>query len=272
MRTTAEATMGDLADFAAALADAARALVRASPYGEANPEWKDDGSVVTAMDRAVERELRSMISRRFPGHGIIGEELGEENADADYVWVLDPIDGTDLFTTGLPGYATLIALCRGGRPVLGVIDSAATGQRWIGADGLGTFRDGARLNTRPCPTLDRAIVATYSPDYFKGAERRSLERLVESTLLRVYGGSSLSYGQLAAGMIDLGIEARHNIVDYAALVPIVGNAGGSITDWQGNDLTLASGDLFLACGDRRLHEAVLELLAENCATAGPREL
>ncbi|NTE65535.1 hypothetical protein G6M85_07900 [Agrobacterium tumefaciens] len=251
-----------LAEFADTLAEAARKIIR-SPHELLHSSWKADGSIVTEMDLVIERELRAIIKQRFPDHGIVGEEFDNENVDADYVWVIDPIDGTDLFATGLPGYATLIGLCRQGKPVLGVIDSAATGQRWIGGDGIGSFCNGEKLQTRPCLSLEQAIMATYSPDYFEGAERRDLDLLIESTRLRVYGGSSLSYGQLAAGLIDIGIEAQHDIVDYCALVPVVTNAGGRITDWEGRNLGLGSGSRFVACGDPQLHERILTLLRDE---------
>jgi len=250
-----------MAAFAASLADASGALIRAAANRPFATEVKGDGSPVTAVDRAVEDRLRAMIAERFPGHGIVGEERGAEAADRAMVWIIDPIDGTLPFLAGLPVYGTLIALLRDGAPVLGVIDMPATAERWIGAEGAPTTRNGAPVATRAMASLETALLSTSNPDFYGPADRPALARLKAATRWTVYGGSCLAYARIASGRVDVGVDVALDPFDYLALVPVIAGAGGIITDWRGAALTLASGDRVLAAGDRRAHAQALEILA-----------
>jgi len=254
--------MDSFVSFANELADIARATL-ASLAGESiQPVFKENSTPVTEHDKAVEQALRDRIAVKFPDHGVFGEELGVSNIGAEYVWVLDPIDGTASFIAGLPNFSTLIALCHRGNPVLGLIDNVSTQCRWVGGDGIGSSLNGAPLKTRACPNLANAIAVTYSPELFRANERDGLAKIVSITKLTVYGGSSLAYGRLAGGFIDLGIEAQHDATDYCALVAIISNAGGIVSDWEGRPLTLSSGDRFLAAGDPSVHAEVCTLLSD----------
>ncbi len=250
-------------DFALELAAAARAIVlrAAIPLAETKP----DRSFVTATDRAVEERLRAMIADRFPHHGILGEEGQDVAPGADHVWVLDPIDGTAAFVAGVPVHGTLIALARGGAPVLGVIDMHATGHRWVGAAGQPTRLElgasVAQCRTRRCGGLDRAIMSVSNPDFFDAAERPALDALRAATAWRVWGASCMAYGLLASGRIDLALDTGLAVHDWAPFAPIIEGAGGRITDWQGRPLRLDSGPQVLAGGDPDLHDRARALLS-----------
>ena len=247
--------------FAEELANASRAILVEAAHGSQMGEMKSDGSPVTHIDQAVEERLRKMIVGRYPGHGVVGEEYSDANTVEDYTWVLDPIDGTLSFLGGLPVYGTLIALLRGGVPMIGVIDMPATAERWVGCTETTTLRNGAPVRTRPCQDLAQAMLSTSNIDFYDGNDRTTLERLKAATRWTVYGGSCMAYAQIASGRIDVGIDVTFDVFDYLALAPIIEGAGGVITDWQGAPLTLASGDRFIAAGDSRIHGAALQILS-----------
>ncbi len=228
-------------------------------------ESKQDASPVTVADRTAEQTLRDMVAQAFPDHGIVGEEFGSERADAEYVWVFDPIDGTKAFITGNPQFGNLIALMRDNQPILGVINMPAQGDRWVGALGHPTTFSDARgrhaCHVRPCASMAEGIFRTISPQLFKG--REALHQTIQDRMhLALYGGDCFSYGQVASGWVDLVIEAGLGVYDYMALVPVVQGAGGVMSDWQGRPLGLGSDGRVVAAGDRRVQAEALALLAE----------
>lgn len=255
----------DLSAFAALgtrLADQSRSIIVETLSRPPPVEIKADGSPVTEVDKAVERALRDAIEREYPLHGIVGEEFGSVRRDADYVWVLDPIDGTKSFMSGLPTFATLIALAYRGAPVLGIMDSPATAERWIGGDGIATRLNGNAVGPpRACADLTEALAHTSSPDYFTGTTLQSLSRVKERVRWLVYGAGCHACARLAGGFIDLALETRCEVYDYLALAPILHNSGALVSDWRGNPLTLDSGAQFIACGDARVYTQALALLA-----------
>ncbi len=191
---------------------------------------------VTEADRAAEMVLRRMINQTFPTHGIIGEEFGSEREDAELVWVLDPIDGTRAFMSGLPVWGTLIGLTRNGSPAYGMMHQPFTRERFFG-DGEGArYRgpEGEReLNARPCESLSEATVMTTSPRIFKPKEAKAYDRVEKACRLARYGCDCYAYCMLAAGQVDLVIEAGLQPYDIVALAPIVEGAGGVISTWDG---------------------------------------
>lgn len=252
--------MDRFADLARSLADAARAEIMGRFRTGIQADAKSDASPVTEADRAAERAMRRIINDAFPDHGILGEEYGSENVDAEYVWVLDPIDGTNSFVTGKPLFGTLIALCQGGVPVVGVIDAPGVDERWVGVQGQGTTLNGAPVTTRACAALDQSWLYATTPDLFDGANRDAFQRLSQAAWRTVYGGDCYAYGLLASGYVDLVCEASLGTYDYCALAPVVEGAGGIITDWAGHTLTLDSDGRVLAAGDKTLHTLALERL------------
>ncbi len=261
-------------DFATSLADTARPIAMRYFKDGVGSEQKSDNSPVTIADQEIERILRSMIEERYPEHGILGEEFGTKNLDADYVWVMDPIDGTHCFTTGYPMFGCLIALLKGGKPILGIIDAPALnnqvnygnqGNRWIGAQGQPTTLNGQAVTTRSCATLKEAWITASSPFMFEeGSERDRYNRLQHTSTQRpVFSGNCVAYGLLASGKLDIVVEADLGIYDFMAVIPIIEGAGGIITDWDGLDLTMQSSGVVLAAGDRSLHTEALKLLQDT---------
>ena len=249
--------------FAGRLADASGAMIREAMGRAISGTAKGDGSPVTAIDQGVENRIRELIAETYPEHGIVGEERGSSAPDSEFVWVLDPIDGTLPFLAGIPVFGTLIALLRGAEPVLGVIDIPATQERWIGCQGMMTTRNGEPVTVRACENLSTALLSTSNPDYYGEADVPALQRLRAATRWTVYGGSCMAYAQIASGRIDLGIDVAFDPFDYLALVPVIRGAGGVITDWDGNLLTLDSDDRFIAAGDSRVHAQALAVLNQR---------
>src|SRR5579863_530461 len=169
--------------FANTLADAAGAIIRGHFRRGIAVDDKPDQSPVTIADREAERELRRLIEARFPGDGILGEEFGGTRPDAERIWVLDPVDGTKSFISGIPLFGTLIALTEQGRPTLGVIDQPISRERWIGAAGHPTTLNGAPIHTRACPTLASATLFATAPEMFRGDEAEGFQRLRGSVKL-----------------------------------------------------------------------------------------
>jgi inositol-phosphate phosphatase/L-galactose 1-phosphate phosphatase/histidinol-phosphatase len=243
------------------LADAAGAIIRRYFRQPIAIDDKSDLTPVTIADREAEAAMRRLIEARFPDHGIFGEEEGRTRPDAEYQWVLDPIDGTKSFISGVPLFGTLIALTCRQRPVLGIIDQPVAGERWIGASGHPSTLNGRAIRTRPCTELGRATLFTTAPELFKGAEAEAFQRLRAASKLTRYGTDCYAYALVATGFIDLVVESGLKPYDFCALIPVIEGAGGSVTDWQGRPLDLASDGHAVAAGDARLAAAARALLA-----------
>jgi histidinol-phosphatase len=216
---------------------------------------------VTEADRAAEAAMRKLITTSFPQHGIVGEEFGDERADAEYVWVLDPIDGTKSFISGLPVWGTLIALMHNGAPAFGMMHQPYLHERFFGDGGAASFRGPAgdrRLSVRRCASLGDATLFTTTPPLMNAGDRAIFEQIEKQVRLSRYGGDCYAYCMLASGHVDLVIEAGLNSYDIAALVPIITGAGGVVTTWDGKPAH--NGGHIVAAGDRRVHEAALKLL------------
>ena len=248
-------------DLAHALADAAGAVQRRYFRTPVAVDSKPDESPVTIADREAEAAMRELLRAKAPGHGVFGEEYGVDAGDAEFVWVLDPIDGTKSFICGRPLFGTLVALLHHGRPILGVIDQAILGERWVGADSAPTTHNGRPVHVRPCAELGEAVLFVTSPRMFGSfAERAAYQRVEDAVRLPMFGGDCYAYGLLAMGFADLVVEAGLEPYDFMALVPIIHGAGGVVTDWNGDALTMRSDGRLVAAGDRRVHAAALELL------------
>lgn len=226
---------------------------------------KEDDSPVTKADREIEQIIRAAIEKKFPDHGIIGEEFGNKNTEADFVWILDPIDGTSSFIIGRPIFGTLIALSHKGTVVLGIMNQPILRERWIGIAGQGSFFQGKKITTRNCMEISDAVMCSASPFYFRDGEEKLLQKIASLTKYQriggiIYGGDCYSYASLALGLVDIVIDTGLKVYDYAALLPIIENAGGTVSDWQGNDLKLKSNVQLVACANKKLQEKVLEIL------------
>lgn len=216
---------------------------------------------VTAADRAAETAMRALIREHFPGHGIVGEEFGSDRGDAEYVWLLDPIDGTKSFICGLPAWGTLIALTRGGEPVYGMMHQPFTRERFTGDGAVARYRGPAgerALRVRRCSALGEAILTTTSPLLMKDGDRRIFQKVEAQVRLSRYGGDCYAYCMLAAGHVDLVIETELKPYDILPLIPIIAGAGGIVTAWDGG--SPKAGGRIVAAGDRRVHEQAMKIL------------
>ncbi|WP_338426989.1 histidinol-phosphatase [Sphingopyxis kveilinensis] len=245
------------------LADAAGQAIRPLFRSAFAHEAKGDASPVTDADRAAEAAMRKLIDAEAPRDGIIGEEYGADRPQASRQWVLDPIDGTVSFMAGRPIFGTLIALLQDGWPVLGIIDQPVAGERWVGAMGHPTRFNGTVVTTRTCRNLSDAVLATTGPQYFSDHDGEHFMALAAQTSHKrmVFGGDCYNYGLLSSGHIDLVVEAGLKLHDFAALVPVVEGAGGTMCDWNGDPLNAESTGHVIALGDPARLEDVIEGLA-----------
>ena len=223
---------------------------------------------VTAADRGAEAAIRSLIARCYPHHGVFGEEHGQDRPDADFVWVLDPIDGTRAFIAGLPVWTTLIGLRFQGRPVLGSIGQPFIGEIFIGHAGGSRLIDGKGVRpllTRKGHPLKDAIIATTDPDAcFNPVEIEAWRRLRAATRLARFGCDAYAYAMVAAGHLDLVVEAGLKSWDIEAAMPVLAGAGGMVTDWAGAPVGDRGGQVALA-GDPALLDEALPLLKPAAA-------
>jgi myo-inositol-1(or 4)-monophosphatase len=216
---------------------------------------------VTEADRGAEAVMRRLIKANFPQHGIVGEEFGNENETADYVWVLDPIDGTKSFISGFPVWGSLIALLHHGEPVFGMMAQPFLGERFTGDNRSAQYRGtGAsrELKVRRCASLSEATLFTTSPLLINEESRAAFHAVEAQARLSRYGGDCYAYCMLASGHIDLIVETDLKPYDIAALIPIVTGAGGIVTTWEGKPAQ--NGGRIVAAGDARVHEAALKIL------------
>jgi histidinol phosphatase-like enzyme (inositol monophosphatase family) len=244
------------------LADAARAAIRPYFRAQVATERKADATPVTLADRGAEEAMRRILKAEASSDTVIGEEFGTTPGISSRSWVLDPIDGTAGFLAGRPIFGTLIALMVDGWPVMGVIDQAISGERWVGAAGRPTTLNGTPVRTRLCRDIAEATIATTGPHYFTDHDGEHFMSLAAKTDYRrmVMGGDCYNYAMLASGHLDIVCEANLKIYDWAALVPVVEGAGGTMADWNGEPLNSDSDGHVLALGDpARLEEVVAAL-------------
>lgn len=251
----------ELVALAHRLADAARPIAARYFRTGVTVDDKSDLSPVTIADREAETAMRALLSQHVPEHGVFGEEHGAVRTDAEYVWVLDPIDGTKAFITGLPIFGTLIALLHRGVPVLGIIDQPILEERWVGVTGERSTLNGKPIAVRSCGSLAQAYMYSTSPIMFPGDYEKSHRTLTERVKLFRWGGDCYAYGLLAAGHVDLVVEASLKLYDFAALVPVIKGAGGRITDWRGKELDMHSDGTVIAAGDPAVHRAATAILS-----------
>jgi len=249
---------------AEAAADVAGAVIRPFFRAGVAADRKGDDSPVTVADRTAEQAMRAVLTRRFPDHGILGEEYGLDRPGARLRWVLDPIDGTRAFITGRPVFGTLLGLLDGDTPLLGIIDQPITGERWVGVAGRPTmFRGswGGRAGCRACPSLADAELSCTTPEMLDKVSEPRWHCLSKAVRRVSWGGDCYAYGLLALGQIDIIAESSLKVWDWAALLPVVEGAGGRMTDWEGCPLRADGDGRVLAVGNPALLAPALDHLA-----------
>ena len=262
----AKAHLAELDRFLVELNHAAADAIAPHFRGELGLENKNAGGAfdpVTVADRGAEAAIRGLIARRHPDHGVIGEEYGKDRPDAEFVWVVDPIDGTRAFVAGLPVWTTLIALRWRGEPVLGSIGQPYLGELFIGSAAGSRLmaRGGERpLQVRECPRLTEAVIATTDPSgYFNGAEQAAWTQVRAAARIARSGCDAYAYAMVAMGTMDLVVESGLKSWDVEAAVPVLEGAGGIVADWRGDRIGREGGQMVIA-GDRRcLDDALVAL-------------
>ncbi len=264
MSSIARDQWDEFADFARALAKiSGEAILPLFRAGAAVDNKSSEGfDPVTEADRAAEQAVRRMIEARFPDHGITGEEFGPKPARSSFSWVVDPIDGTRAFICGLPVWTTLIALKHGETPVLGVMNQPFIGELFIGGP-YGSWSEhhsGKRaLRVRPASALKDAALATVAPELYRSTRQQAvLARMKKATRMIRYGGDAYFFALLAAGLIDIAMDADLKPYDIAALIPIVEGAGGIVSTWEG--APAAEGGDVIAAASPALHAEALRLM------------
>lgn len=274
MRLNSGARAMELLDFLNELADVAGDAILPhfrtrldADNGLQNKKQGDGFDPVTVADRASERAMRALISERFPDHGVLGEEFENTQLDADEIWILDPIDGTRAFISGLPVWGVLIGHKKSGRAHVGMMAQPYTGERFYG-DGAAAWMTRAgqvadksgpiSLKTRPCASLAQATLFTTAPELFSKPAAQKYQAIEDQVRLHRYGVDCYAFAMLAAGHVDVVIEADLKPFDIAALIPIIEGAGGRVTTWDGGNAV--DGGSIIACGDPALHEDLLKIL------------
>ncbi len=256
----------ELLDVANALADAAREITLRyfrSESLQADNKLDSGFDPVTIADREAELAIRDILAMRRPDDAILGEEFGNKAGTSGLTWVIDPIDGTRAFISGIPSWGVLIGLDAGGGPVLGVVDQPYMDERFIGAFGqanLTTRGETRDITTSNCQTLGEATLMTTFPEVGSNAERLGFEAVRDSVKLTRYGLDCYAYALLAMGQIDLVIEAGLNPYDVQGPIGVIQAAGGVVTNWQGGPAH--NGGRILAASNARLHAQALGILSK----------
>ena len=257
----------DIATFALRCADAAAAAIRPhfrhQATDAANKKAADgEFDPVTVADKGAEEAIRALIDRERPEDSILGEEFGTRDGTSGATWVLDPIDGTRAFISGMPTWGTLIGYNDGKKAAVGIMDQSFVGDRFLGwPGGAALFREGKAtpIKTRECKSLDDAIFACTTPELFTTPrEEAAYDHIFRTSKMMRLGTDCYAYCLLAHGLMDIVLEAGLKPFDIQALIPIVEGAGGRVTDWEGN--RAEDGGQVLACGDPQLHDEVLRML------------
>ena len=263
--------MSEFELFSHELADASGKVIRKYFRSKMTVEDKADESPVTIADRQTETVMREMISVKYPDHDILGEEHGYEATGSRWKWVLDPIDGTRSFVAGMPIFGTLISLLDNDVPQFGIIDIPILRERWLGIRNQESlyYPDQQGGTPQLCKVsgkkkIEQSILYSADPAMFNISQKPHFDRIVAQVKMVRYGGDCYSYGLLASGHIDLVVEADLKIYDVMALVPVVENAGGVITDWLGNNSFDDDWDgCLLAAASSELHAQALSLLQNS---------
>ncbi len=216
---------------------------------------------VTEGDQRAEAAIVAVIEASFPDHGILGEEHGSKGLDREFIWVIDPIDGTRAFISGVPVWGTLIGLYQNGRARMGMIDQPFTGERWFADGERSLYRgpDGERvLRTSACESIANGILFTTSPHLFQNDDDRRYREIERRARLFRYGCDCYAYALLASGHIDLVVENSLKPYDVGAIIPIVEQAGGVMTTWDGGRPEM--GGYIVAAANRTIHAEALEIL------------
>ena len=251
----------ELLKFAYNFTDKSKKILKKNYFKKFRIEEKSDGSLVTNIDKEIETRFRELLKKKFPDHGVIGEEFGKDKNKSEYTWVIDPLDGTHSFISGKPLFGTLICCIKNEEPQIGVIDIPIMNQRWYGGKKLGI-----KLNGKKCKInsekkkFNKLIISSTSPLMFNNNEQKILKRIYKKVRFPVFGTDCYAYGLLLSGKLDLIVEANMKPWDYMAQVPLIKELGGIISDWDGKELSINSNGKVVASCDVNHHKTILGFL------------
>jgi len=249
----------DLTPFLHLLSNESANIIKRYFRTSVNVESKPDFSPVTIADKLAEEKMREIIAKEFPSHGIIGEEFGNNNSDAEYVWVIDPIDGTKSFISGALSFGTLIALLKNGRPIIGVINHPILNELLIGDNQICLLNE-KKVKIRDCFLINQAtLLTTDHLNIGKYQNQNKFDELTEKVKLYRNWGDCYGYYLMATGFADIMVDPIMSVWDSMSLIPIINGAGGIITDYQGNDPVVGSS---IVASNKEIHSEVIKLLNE----------
>ena len=250
----------EFVNFANILAD--EASITSMEYFRKNfkIENKMDKSPVTIADKNTELKIRELIRKKFPNHGILGEEFSDENINSEFMWVVDPIDGTRSFIAGHKDFGNLIALLHNKKPVIGIINCPAHNERWIGIKDKKTTCNGVKANTSQIKELKDAYLFTSGMYFYEPILAAGYKKIRDKARYFRLGGDCYMYGMLSSGLIDIVIEDTLKVHDYMALVNVIEGAGGKITDKYGEDISINSDGSVIASSNEKLQKHLINLI------------
>ena len=224
-------------------------------------ESKSDGSFVTEIDKLIENKFIKEVKKEFSDHGIVGEEFGNSNVEAKYVWVIDPLDGTHNFISGKPLFGTLICLLIDGIPSIGILDVPKLSERWFGGKDIGVFKNKDCIKiSKKDKSLNESIVSSTTLMMFDDDHFTKIRKIYSNSKFPIFGTDCYAYGLLLSGQIDLVIEANMKPWDYLAQVSLINEIGGMITDWSGRQLNLNSTGQIIASTSQKCYEEAMNIL------------
>ena len=253
--------LNELISFANYLADEVEPIIKKYFRTKLTIDDKKDESPVTIADKKTELRIRELIEKKYPDHGILGEEFEDKNLNSEYLWIIDPIDGTRSFIAGHKDFGTLIALLHNKKPIIGIINCPMHSERWVGVDGKKTLMNGSQVNTSNIISLNKSYLNTTGlyfdhDDHFK----RGYDEIIKRVRHFRFGGDCYMYGLIASGFVEIVLENTLKPHDYMALIPVIKGAGGEISDKLGNPITLKSDGSVVASANKKLHTQIIEII------------
>ena len=252
--------MDEFISFANILADESAKVIMEYFRQTLTIENKDDDTPVTIADKKSELKIRELINKAYPSHGILAEEFDNTNLDSEYIWVIDPIDGTRSFIAGHKDFGTLIALLYKKKPILGIINCPAHNERWIGIENQITTLNGKKIKTSQKKSIEDCYTITTGLYLEDEIFRNAFENIIKKSKDYILRGDCYMYGMLSSGLVDIVFEDTLKAHDYMALVPVIQGAGGIISDKFNNPITLDSDGSVLATANSLIHKQAINMI------------
>ena len=250
----------ELSDFSKHLADESEKIIKKYFRTSLNVDNKEDKTPVTIADKEVELKIREIIKNNYPEHGILGEEFDQTNIESEYIWVIDPIDGTRSFIAGHKDFGTLIALVYKKKPLIGIINCPMHNERWVGIIDKETKMNNKIVKTSNTTLINESYFCTsglyLEDDHFK----KSCDKIINKTKYYRLGGDCYMYGMIASGLIDIVLEDTLKVHDYMALIPVIEGAGGVVTDKYGSPVNINSEGSIVASANKSLHNQIIDII------------